>query len=280
MAEQAENVAPGGLRLDGLPADILQLVVSRIERPHSFFQVSKCLFVLSRDNHTYLSWLVQQYGLSRAAELLTKSKIAATWDESTALAALKRIVGQRELLRVESTLALTSWCAAERGFPVATKLMLDHGFDINQLEMETFCCLGSRGRIAVMEVLLPYLTTSHLEPSAALNAALLGAAGSQAAGSETQQLNTIAWLLQHGASLHAQGGAALRNACFKGYLPAARMMLSMGADPHAQQDEAIRSAAFMGHVAVVQELARHGADVCSNQVRPMQLQYCATHPLT
>jgi hypothetical protein len=67
-------------------------------------------------------------------------------------------------------------------------------------------------------------------------------------------LDAMNLALRHGADIHAQSDAALRDASFYGHFTVVQYLVEKGADVHANDDDALRTAARKGHLRVVEYL--------------------------
>ena len=76
--------------------------------------------------------------------------------------------------------------------------------------------------------------------------------------------DVVAVLLEHGANVHAKDDHALRVASANGYRDVVGLLLEHDANVHADNDTSLRWASENGHTDVVRVLLKHGADVHTN----------------
>jgi len=76
---------------------------------------------------------------------------------------------------------------------------------------------------------------------------------------------SVHYILEQGANLHANNEAALRQASMYGHCDVVQLLLVHGADVHAHNDEALREASMLGHCDVVKLLLEHGAHVHADE---------------
>ena len=74
-------------------------------------------------------------------------------------------------------------------------------------------------------------------------------------------LETIKYLIDNGADIHANNDGALRWAAENGYLEIVKYLVDNGADLHAGDDYALRLAALNGYWEIVKYLVDNGADI-------------------
>ena len=78
---------------------------------------------------------------------------------------------------------------------------------------------------------------------------------------KNNNLESVKFLLEQGANLHAGDDYALKLAAINGYLELVKYLLEQGANLHAENDDALRSAAVSGHLEVVKYLLEQGANL-------------------
>ena len=74
-------------------------------------------------------------------------------------------------------------------------------------------------------------------------------------------VETVRYLLEHGADIHAKDVLALILASGNGHRDVVELLLDRGADIHADKDTALRCASKKGHRDVVELLLDRGADI-------------------
>jgi hypothetical protein len=74
-------------------------------------------------------------------------------------------------------------------------------------------------------------------------------------------LETIKYLVNQGANIHAWNDTPLRWAARYGHIDVVRYLVGQGADIHAEDDDALFDAARYGHIDVVKYLVEQGANV-------------------
>jgi ankyrin repeat protein len=77
---------------------------------------------------------------------------------------------------------------------------------------------------------------------------------------ENGQLETVKYLIEQGANIHANNDWALRWSARYGQLEIIKYLVEQGADIHADDDEALRESAENGQLETVKYLIEQGAD--------------------
>ena len=80
-------------------------------------------------------------------------------------------------------------------------------------------------------------------------------------------LEMVKYLVERGADIHAEDDYALRWAAEKGHYEIVKYLVEKGADIHALEDYAFRWAAYKGHYEIVKYLIERGADIHAQNER-------------
>ena len=78
---------------------------------------------------------------------------------------------------------------------------------------------------------------------------------------EYGNLEVVKYLVKHGADIHAKDDVALRWSVEKGHLEVVKYLVEQGANIHADDDASLRSAAYNGRLEVVKYLIGQGANI-------------------
>jgi ankyrin repeat protein len=87
-------------------------------------------------------------------------------------------------------------------------------------------------------------------------------------------LETVQYLIENGADIHADNDYALQWAAGNGHLDVVRYLVENGADIHADNDLALRYTAGNGHLDVVRFLVENEADasyLLDNEGKPTEI---------
>lgn len=79
--------------------------------------------------------------------------------------------------------------------------------------------------------------------------------------SKVGDLETVQYLIENGADVHADNYYAFRWAAYNGHLGVVRLLVSVGADIHSFDDYAFRSASCYGRLEMVKFLVSIGAKI-------------------
>jgi hypothetical protein len=76
--------------------------------------------------------------------------------------------------------------------------------------------------------------------------------------SDNGHLDTVKYLVENGANIHAGHDEALRNAAYNGHLDVIKYLIENGANIHANDDAAVCDAAENGYLDVIKYLVENG----------------------